>query len=338
MTPNDLKKYLPELSRFRDVLTPARRVLITAPGAADGDSVGSQLALRRMIQHRYPKAQIFIVNDEALPPRYHFLPDSGAALVPETCATLSEPFDLAIIVDGGIDRAGRVRPAFEKARTKVFIDHHAVSVEFPYDIRIVEASASATTELIWHLSQSELFQTPLTPEFAQHIYLGLIFDTAFFRHANTTPEVMELGAKMIRTGFDFTRVGERGMLSRTFSSLKLMSDTLNRAELLSGGKLIWASLSQATLKEFGTIPDDREGIIDQLFLTQGIEVAVLFFDLGGGETKVSFRSQGPVDVAEFARSLTERGGGHRKAAGANFRLPLEETVRLVLGKLEKVVR
>lgn len=116
-----------------------------------------------------------------------------------------------------------------------------------------------------------------------------------------------------------------------------MSDTLGRAELLSDGRVIWASLSQATLREFGATPDDREGIIDQLFLTQGIEVAVLFLDLGGGETKVSFRSQGPVDVAEFARSLTERGGGHRKAAGANFALPLEKAVELVLSRLQKVV-
>jgi len=333
----NLQKFNPDLDRFAKALSVAKRVLITAPAAADGDSVGSQLALRRMILHKFPKVEVAIVNDEPLPPRYLFIPEAAEAKTPETYRQLDKHFDVAIVVDGGVDRAGRVRPAFDAAKTRVFVDHHAVSARCHYDIRIVEASASATTELIWHISQTSFFQTPLTQDFAQHIYLGLIFDTAFFRHSNTTPEAMELGAKMIRTGFDFTRVGERGMLARTFPSQKLLSDTLRKAELLSGGKIIYASLSQATLKEFDATPDDREGIIDQLFLTQGIEVAVLFLDLGAGETKVSFRSQGPVDVAEFARSLTERGGGHRKAAGANFALPLQETVDMVLKRLQQVV-
>jgi bifunctional oligoribonuclease and PAP phosphatase NrnA len=337
MTSKDLEKFAPELNRLGSALRTAKRVLITAPAAADGDSVGSQLALRRMILHKFPSAEVAIVNDEPLPPRYLFIPESEHARTPETYAKLNEPFDVAFVVDGGVDRAGRVRAPFESAKTRVFIDHHAVSAQCRYDIRIVEASCSANTELIWYISQSAFFETPLTQEFAQHIYLGLIFDTAFFRHSNTTPEAMELGARMIRTGFDFTRVGERGMLARTFPSQKLMSDTLRRAELLADGKIIWAALYRETLRCFDATADDREGIIDQLFLTQGIEVAVLFLDLGGGETKVSFRSQGPVDVAEFARSLTEHGGGHRKAAGANFSLPIHKTVELVLGRLKEVV-
>src|SRR5690606_19183372 len=100
------------------------------------------------------------------------------------------------------------------------------------------------------------------------------------------------GAELLKTGFNFTETGERGMLSRTFVSLKLLSDTLARAERTEGGRVIWSSLSQSKMKDFQAVADDREGIIDHLFLTQGIEVAVLFFELDGGETKASFRSQG----------------------------------------------
>jgi phosphoesterase RecJ-like protein len=75
-----------------------------------------------------------------------------------------------------------------------------------------------------------------------------------------------------------------------------------------------------------------------MFLTRGIEVAVLFFELSSGKTKVSFRSQGNVDVAEFARSLTEHGGGHQKAAGALLNKGINEVANDVLSKLEKVIR
>ncbi len=213
MTSECLAPFKSEIENLGRALSSARRVLLTAPAAADGDSVGSQLALRRMILDRYPGVEVAIVNDEPLPPRYLFIPEAECAVTPDNFSGLDRPFDVAIIVDGGIDRAGRVRPAFDSARTKVFIDHHAVSFDYPYDVRLVYSSASATTELIWYLSQTSGFETKLTQDFAQHIYLGLIFDTAFFRHANTTPEVMELAAQMIRTGFDFTRVGERGMLA-----------------------------------------------------------------------------------------------------------------------------
>ncbi len=335
----DVKKFKSEITQWMAAMESSTRVLITSPGAADGDSIGAQLALRTMLLQRFPKAAVRIINDEPLPLRYQFLPAADVVHTPESFGATQESstFDVAIIVDGGIDRAGRVRPYFEKAKTTVFIDHHAVSIEFPYSIRIVESTASSTTELMYHLSQSSDFKTRVDSDFAQQIYLGLVFDTGFFRHSNTTPEVMELSALLLRTGFDFTRVGERGMLERSFSSLKMMSETLNRSELTGEGKIIWSVLPQQTLKKYQATDDDREGIIDHLFLTQGIEVAVLFFELASGKTKVSFRSQGNIDVASFARSLTEHGGGHKKAAGALLEQSIWDAAPSVLNRLEKVV-
>lgn len=335
----DIGRFQNELQRLDAELKKAKRVLITAPGTADGDSLGSQLSLHWMLKNRHPHCEVYIVNDEPLPDRYLFLPGINYVDTPETYARkkLSDKFDIALIVDGGIDRAGRVAPLFKQSPVTVFIDHHAVSVDYPYSIRIVESTASSTTELIYHISQTSHFSTPVTSEFSQLVYLGLIFDTGFFRHSNTTPEVLELAASLLRTGFDFTRVGERGMLERTFSSLKLLSDTLGRAELAAGGRIIWSTLSQKTMREYQSHDDDREGIIDHLFLTHGIEVAVLFFELADGKTKLSLRSQGLVDVARFARSLTQQGGGHLKAAGALLDMSLEASTRYTLERLEKEI-
>lgn len=334
---NDANKFANEIAQLDAALKKAKRVLITAPGTADGDSVGSQLALYFIFRHAYPNLQVCIVNDEPIPERYLFLPAVEKVCTPETFPLQDQPFDVGIIVDGGIDRAGRVRPIFQKCATTAFIDHHSVSVQYPYTIRIVESNASSTTELIFHLSRAPEFSNPVDKDFAQVVYLGLIFDTGFFRHSNTTPQAMELGAKLLRTGFDFTRVGERGMMIRTFSSLQLLAYTLSRAQLRGNGKIIWSALTQQTLNTFGAENDDREGIIDHLYLTSGIEVAVLFFELPGGKTKVSFRSQGSLDVAKFARSLTEHGGGHAKAAGANLDQPVARAADQILQRLEEAL-
>jgi len=333
------KKFHKELAELDKALKSSRRVLVTAPGLADGDSLGSQLALRRMITHRFPQCEVRIINDEKLPERYQFMPDVQYVQTPDSFALSGElsQFDLGLIVDGGIDRAGRVKEVYDKCPVRVFIDHHSVSIDYPYTIRVVEPMASSTTELIYHLSQSPMFSTPVDTEFAQQIYLGVIFDTGFFRHSNTTPEVMELAANLLRTGFDFTRVGERGMLERSFSSLQLLSYTLARAQLKANGRIIWSALTQDTLHSFHAADDDREGIIDHLFLTHGIEVAVLFFELPKQHTKISLRSQGAIDVAQFARGLTEHGGGHQKAAGANLEMPIDRAVEFVLKRLEEVL-
>ena len=338
MTPAEItNKFSAEIAALEAILKKNPRVLITAPGLADGDSVGSQLALRMMIQQKYPKCSVSIVNDEPLQDRYLFLPQVDSVLTPEKLDEKGvEPvFDLGILVDGGIDRAGRVGPWFDACETTLFIDHHVVSADYDYTLRMVDGNASSTTEIIYYLSQLPLFSTEVDSDFAQVIYLGLIFDTGFFRHSNTSPEAMELGAKLLRTGFDFTRVGERGMLERTYASLQLLSDTLARATVSDDGKVIWSTLSQEKMKEHEAEIDDREGIIDQLFLTHGIQVAALFFDLGNNQTKVSLRSHGSFNVAKFARSLTKHGGGHRKAAGANFDVPMKQAVELVLSRLSE---
>ena len=336
----DAKKFQAQLNEFEAALRSAGRVLLTSPGTADGDSVGAQLALRRMLAHRFPNLKIEIVNDDPLPDRYRFLPDVEHVQTPESFAKQgkSKDFDLGVIVDGGIDRAGRVKEWFDHCKVKVFIDHHSVSVDYPYTIRIVEPKASSTTELMYYLSQTSFFNTPIDADFAQQIYLGLIFDTGFFRHSNTTPEAMELGAQLLRTGFDFTRVGERGMLERTFASVQLLAATLNRAERIAGGKIIWSVITREKLDELGANDDDREGIIDHLFLTQGIDVAILFYEMSDRETRLSLRSHGNLDVARFARSLTKRGGGHTKAAGANIEVSFKECYKDVLEKLTKAVQ
>ncbi len=331
-----VEKYIPELKRLTQALSQAKRILITAPGAADGDSVGAQLALKYMIETKYPEAKVFIINDEPIPHRYQFMMGIESLQTPESAGLRGDDnFDLGILVDGGIDRAGRLVPYFERCTTTAFIDHHLISFEYPYTIRIVEPKASATTQLIYELAQTEYFLTPMSRGFAQAIFLGLIFDTGFFRHPNTSPSVLELGAKLLRSGFDFTEVGERGLLERTYNSLKLLSSTLAKADLRSEGKLIWASLTQSMLKDHKAVDDDREGIIDHMLLTTGVEVAMMFYELPSGQTRISFRSRSHFDVAAFARSLTEHGGGHDRAAGALINDPIETVVPATLAKLEK---
>ena len=67
---------------------------------------------------------------------------------------------------------------------------------------------------------------------------------------------------------------------------------------------------------YGADSKDLEGIVNQLQVTKGVEVAIFMYETGTLEYKVSMRSNGKVDVAKVASYFG--GGGHVRAAGCNM--------------------
>lgn len=67
---------------------------------------------------------------------------------------------------------------------------------------------------------------------------------------------------------------------------------------------------------YGVDGKDLDGIIDQLRLTEGVEVAIFIYETGAQEFKVSMRSRYLVDVSRIAAFFG--GGGHVRAAGCTM--------------------
>lgn len=62
---------------------------------------------------------------------------------------------------------------------------------------------------------------------------------------------------------------------------------------------------------------DLEGIVSQLKMTEGVEVAIFLYETDNLEYKVSLRSRELVDVSEVASYFG--GGGHVRAAGVTMK-------------------
>ena len=78
----------------------------------------------------------------------------------------------------------------------------------------------------------------------------------------------------------------------------------------------------------GVTPDDLEGMVDIPRGVEGTRVGLLFRVTTTGEVKVSFRSNGPVNVNELARRFG--GGGHVRASGAMVPGSLDRAVEVVV--------
>jgi phosphoesterase RecJ-like protein len=92
----------------------------------------------------------------------------------------------------------------------------------------------------------------------------------------------------------------------------------------------------AAYRDLGATPDDLEGLVDYPRVIKGVEVGLLFRETARGDTKVSLRSNGDVDVNLLARRFG--GGGHTKAAGALVERPLDEVRGEVIEATRNAIR
>jgi phosphoesterase RecJ-like protein len=81
--------------------------------------------------------------------------------------------------------------------------------------------------------------------------------------------------------------------------------------------------------------DDLEGFVDIPRSITDTQVGLLFRLTTKGEVKISFRSNGPVDVNALARTF--KGGGHVKASGAVVAGPMEAAIERVVEAARKAV-
>jgi phosphoesterase RecJ-like protein len=188
--------------------------------------------------------------------------------------------------------------------------------------------------MIYALLQS--WDVPLDRDLAALIYTGIIFDTGGFRHANTDPGVHRLAAELLETGFDHSTLCLRILSEKTLAANALMVRVLGRAQLVHGGRVHCSEVSLHDLEELGAEGSDIEGLVEVLLNTVGVQLSVLLVERDAQVVKLSLRSRhgSGLDVARLASSLSPRGGGHARAAGAVLQADLKEAAQQVQLALE----
>ncbi len=312
----------------------AKTILITGTASADGDSIGAQLALRRLLLQLTAgkKVEIVIYNEEPCPQRYRFLADAEKIVAFAAKKQQQRRFDLGFVLDGGSERSGTVQTLFEQCGYKVLVDHHRYGSEASYDLELNNPDASSTAEVVFDLFAACGSRASLEQEMAMQLYLAIIFDTGFFRFSLTTPKTMRIAAKLMETGIDFAKIAELGMVETSAVSKRLLGRALSEFQQSAHGKIAWIGLPLKLRQELGATEDEHERIIEHLCYIKGVEVALLLLELPEETTKVSLRSRGTVDVGNLARKFG--GGGHDRASGCTFS---NATLKQVETKLLKTI-
>ncbi len=320
-----------------EVLTASRSVILTTHLNADGDGVGSQVAMALWL--RALGARVRIVNPTPFPEMFNFLLEDVAE--PPLVADASGPgardacakADLAVVLDTGeVHRIGRVKPMIDHLKT-VVVDHHPPGDQPIGGVSLRDPAACATGELVWDIMLAASGPWPF--DALRGIYTAILTDTGGFRFSNSTPAAHRITADLVADGVEpeamHRLVYGRAPLRR-FQLLRAALETLETDE---DGRVAWMSIPREAYDGLRATADDLEGIVDYPRAVRGVEVGLLFRQTGAG-TKISFRSNGPVDVNALARRFG--GGGHVKASGALVERPVEEVVAEVVEATRVAVR
>ncbi len=295
-----------------------QRFLVTTHQNADGDAIGSLLAMTHLLRVELEKYVVAVLPDP-LVKRYQFLPGLDGLVTPDEAAKLG-PWDAVVTVDVSTpERIGDVYKMITPEMVRINVDHHVTNPRTD-DICWVDTNASATCEMMVDMYR-ELNVVP-TADVATALYTGIITDTGQLAFQGTTPKAIHAAADLVDQGAEYERVAREVYLKTEEAQVRSLGGTLSRMQIHDDGRF---AISWIGPDEQGI---DHEGFVNHLLNIETVEVAALIRPLASGEWKLSMRSAGLVDVSVLAKKVN--GGGHPLAAGGTLgQASLEEAILVV---------
>ncbi len=302
-----------------DFLKGVDKAAVTTHTGADGDAIGSAVALVRLLRSLGAEEAMFCHSEE--------VPNYLRWLLPnEPLRECPPEHDLLVVDTSRADRVGVVHEGVHPIRLN--LDHHEDNPLYG-EFNLVDPQASASAELVARL-YAEL-GVPLEGAAAEAVYAGLYTDTGGFRFRNVSPAAHELVAELLRIGVVPAEVNDRINRTGTVEQLNIVGISLANAERY--GEALISTVDKDDYERTGATELDSKESIDRLRTVAGVDVVAHLREIEGG-TKASLRSES-VDVGVIARRFG--GGGHRLAAGYTTAKPPGEAKEELLEILKDVV-
>lgn len=293
------------MNQYLQAIAEAQTIVILGHVRPDGDCVGSCTGMYNYIIDNYPGKQVDIYLG-AFDDKFLFL--RGADTICHEVRP-DRSYDLCLALDcASTDRFGEFFVYYETAKKKVAIDHHASNPGYG-DICLVRPEASAACEAIYGILERD----KISKYCAESLYLGIVHDTGVFKHSNTTKETMCVAGDLIALGANPQKTIDDTFYSKTHMQNQILGQALLNSHMELDGQCIVTCLRKEVFDHYHASSVDVDGVVDQIRITRGIEVAVFYYEYEPDVYKFSLRSNEKVDVSKIA--LTHEGGGHIRAAG-----------------------
>lgn len=310
------------------LITKANKIAILPHVSADGDALGSSLALALALNTLNKKPIIYFEED--IPSIYGFLPGREFVRIYDE---KPDKYELVIALDtGDLQRLGKRVEIFNDADMTVNIDHHPTNTYFA-QLNLVNTNSAAVGEMIYRLLKK--MEINLDRDMATCLYVAIATDTGGFRYGNTTTVTHQITADLINNGVDVSYISQTVFETVSLPKVKLMGKAIENLELFENGKLAVIKITDDLLRSVGAKEEDCEGIVNIGRNIEGVEVAVAIRERPGGELKINFRSKNYVDVSAIANRHS--GGGHKRAAGCTIKGDINYVKEMLIKEISEVL-
>lgn len=307
-----------------DILKDVKSVGITGHIRPDGDCTGSVLALYNYILENMPEIDVDLYLEQPGSEFYYLKNIDKIKNTPE-----DKKYDVFFVLDcSSLDRIEPFISCFNNASKTVCIDHHVSNTGFT-DLSKIEPQASSACEVLYGTMDAD----KISRNVAECIYTGIIHDTGVFKYSYTSKKTMEIAGEMMEKGIDYSDIIDNTFYKKTYVQNQILGRALLESVLFYDGKCIFTTVTMDEMEFYGVTGRELGGIVEQLRLTDGVEVAIFLYQTGEEEYKVSLRSKKKIDVAAIATQFG--GGGHVRAAGYTAKGSVYQIINSIGELIEK---
>jgi phosphoesterase RecJ-like protein len=295
----------------------ARRILLIAHVAPDGDAIGSLLAMTWLLRSR--GKEVTSACEDPVPVTYTWLPGSN-----EIVQQSSGTYDLVISLDCSDQRRlGKVFTAELAPLPLVNIDHHITNTRFGA-VNWVDPSCVATAQMVLVLANG--LGWPLTLPVANCLLTGLVTDTRSFRTSNVDNTAMRAALQLMAAGASLSDITHRVLDQRSLASIQLWGQAIQGLHLSDG--LLWTEVTRDMRHRWAPDENGDSGLANFLSGVREADVVVVFTERDDGTVDVGMRAVPGYDVSQVALGLG--GGGHPQASGCTMNGDLAQIQEHVL--------
>lgn len=303
-----------------DLVKQANSIGIAGHIRPDGDCIGSCIALYQYIKKEYPSKKIRVYF-ETIPESFRYLFEKENLAVG---FENMEQVDLFFSVDcSDLERLGPAEKLFHEATHTICVDHHISNSGYA-EVNYINAKASSAAEVVFEL----LEEKNINKDVATSIYLGIVHDSGVFKYSNVSRRTMEIAGILVEKGVETTSLIDNTFYHKTYIQNQILGRVLLESILVMDGKAIVSCVTKRMMEFYGCVTSDLDGIVEQLRITDGVEVAIFLHELEPLSYKVSMRSKDVIDVSKIAAQFG--GGGHIKAAGCTITGTFHDIINSVL--------
>jgi len=323
----------PESQLILEEIKKANKILLNCHRSPDPDSIGSTLAMRKVLIGLGKTVKVICPSPE-LYENVNYLEGFGEIQksVDFTKFDFSE-YDLFLTLDSAsLSQVVGLKDYNPKNIKIIVIDHHLTNDKYG-EINLIDDKVTSVGELLYLIFKD--WSVEIDKNTADCLMAGIVGDTGAFRYPGADKKTFKIIGELMEIGADKDRAIHELYRSEPFELIKFYGEVLSRVQIDKEYGFVWSAIPYEVYEKLGK-PSLAKESAASLFaqVVKDTDFGFIALEQEKGKLSISFRSRSGLDTSKIAKELG--GGGHVYASGGKIEgLPFEEATQRVLATCRK---